>query len=218
MTLSNSVDAQGGLESVGKAERVASLTGIRAVAALLVMLTHAAYTTGKYTHGYAGLVYSRAEIGVPIFFVLSGFLLFGPWVKAAATAEPPSRRHQAICAAVGAPLRLAPGAAHHARLRRHRAGGVPAVPLPHGGPESRPHMGRPVPQPHADPDLHRQLSVFLSAPRAYADVEPGGRGRVLRRVAAAGLSAAGGAVPAPVAAADCCWRASAGWRCSRRHG
>ena len=76
--------AQGGLESVSKAERVASLTGIRAVAALLVMTTHAAYTTGKYTHGYLGLVYSRMEIGVPIFFVLSGFLLFWPWVKASA--------------------------------------------------------------------------------------------------------------------------------------
>ena len=49
------------------------------------MATHAAYTTGKYTHGYLGLVYSRMEIGVPIFFVLSGFLLFGPWVKATAT-------------------------------------------------------------------------------------------------------------------------------------
>jgi peptidoglycan/LPS O-acetylase OafA/YrhL len=82
-------DAQGGLESVSKAERVASLTGIRAVAALLVMGTHAAYTTGKYTHGYVGLVYSRMEIGVPIFFVLSGFLLFGPWVRALAQDRPP---------------------------------------------------------------------------------------------------------------------------------
>jgi peptidoglycan/LPS O-acetylase OafA/YrhL len=91
MTLSKDLDAQGGLESVSKAERVASLTGIRAVAALLVMLTHAAYTTGKYTHGYVGLVYSRMELGVPIFFVLSGFLLFGPWVKAAASrGMPPS--------------------------------------------------------------------------------------------------------------------------------
>jgi peptidoglycan/LPS O-acetylase OafA/YrhL len=86
MTLPDNV-AQGGLESVAKAERVASLTGIRAVAALLVMLTHAAYTTGKYTHGYIGLVWSRAEIGVPVFFVLSGFLLFGPWVKAAAASR-----------------------------------------------------------------------------------------------------------------------------------
>ncbi|HJT92397.1 MAG TPA: acyltransferase [Mycobacterium sp.] len=85
MTVSSDVHAQGGLESVSKAERVASLTGIRAVAALLVMATHAAYTTGKYTHGYVGLVYSRMEIGVPIFFVLSGFLLFRPWVTAAAS-------------------------------------------------------------------------------------------------------------------------------------
>ncbi len=54
------------------------------MAALLVLGTHAAYTTGKYTHGFVGLVYSRMEIGVPIFFVLSGYLLFGPWVRAAA--------------------------------------------------------------------------------------------------------------------------------------
>lgn len=95
MTVSNSV-AQGGLESVAKAERVSSLTGVRAVAALLVMLTHAAYTTGKYTHGYIGLVWSRAEIGVPVFFVLSGFLLFSPWVTAAATGDsPPSVRRYA---------------------------------------------------------------------------------------------------------------------------
>ncbi|WP_167099043.1 acyltransferase [Mycobacterium sp. DL592] len=83
MTASREVD-QGGLEAVSTVDRVASLTGVRAVAALLVLGTHAAYTTGKYTHGFVGLVYSRMEIGVPIFFVLSGFLLFGPWVRAAA--------------------------------------------------------------------------------------------------------------------------------------
>jgi peptidoglycan/LPS O-acetylase OafA/YrhL len=89
MTLSEERDAQGGLEQVSHVDRVASLTGIRAVAALLVVGTHAAYTTGKYTHGYWGLVGSRLEIGVPIFFVLSGFLLFRPWVKSAATDGPP---------------------------------------------------------------------------------------------------------------------------------
>ncbi|BBZ08618.1 acyltransferase [Mycolicibacterium doricum] len=88
--------AQGGLESVSADERVASLTGLRAVAALLVVLTHAAYTTGKYPQGFAGLVYSRMEIGVPIFFVLSGFLLFRPWVLAAARGgAPPSVRRYA---------------------------------------------------------------------------------------------------------------------------
>jgi peptidoglycan/LPS O-acetylase OafA/YrhL len=89
MTLSEQRDAQGGLEQVSHVDRVASLTGIRAVAAILVVGTHAAYTTGKYTHGYWGLVGSRMEIGVPIFFVLSGFLLFRPWVKAAETGGPP---------------------------------------------------------------------------------------------------------------------------------
>ena len=89
MTLSEERDAQGGLEQTSHVDRVASLTGIRAVAALLVVGTHAAYATGKYTHGYWGLVGARMEIGVPIFFVLSGFLLFRPWVKSAATGGPP---------------------------------------------------------------------------------------------------------------------------------
>ncbi|OBA81973.1 acyltransferase [Mycolicibacterium elephantis] len=82
---------QGGLEQVATVDRVASLTGIRAVAALLVMGTHAAYGTGTYNHGYVGLVFARMEIGVAIFFVLSGFLLFGGWVRAAAAGtHPPS--------------------------------------------------------------------------------------------------------------------------------
>jgi peptidoglycan/LPS O-acetylase OafA/YrhL len=89
MTLSKDSTAQGGLEQVARVDRVASLTGIRAVAALLVVGTHSAYTTGKYTHGYFGLICSRMEMGVPIFFVLSGFLLFGPWVKSLVTGGPP---------------------------------------------------------------------------------------------------------------------------------
>ncbi|MBV8787082.1 MAG: acyltransferase [Mycobacterium sp.] len=89
MTVSEEQDAQGGLEQTSHVDRVASLTGVRAVAALLVVGTHAAYSTGKYTHGYWGLVGSRMEIGVPIFFVLSGFLLFRPWLKSAITEGPP---------------------------------------------------------------------------------------------------------------------------------
>jgi peptidoglycan/LPS O-acetylase OafA/YrhL len=94
MIASSGVD-QGGLESVSAVDRVPSLTGVRALAALLVVGTHAAYTTGKYTHGYVGLLVSRMEIGVPIFFVLSGFLLFGPWVKAAVagSAAPSVKRY-----------------------------------------------------------------------------------------------------------------------------
>jgi peptidoglycan/LPS O-acetylase OafA/YrhL len=95
MTAPSDLD-QGGLEAVSRVDRVPSLTGIRAFAAVLVVGTHAAYTTGKYTHGFVGLVYSRMEIGVPIFFVLSGYLLFGPWVRAAAdgTAGPSLKRYR----------------------------------------------------------------------------------------------------------------------------
>jgi len=87
---------QGGLEAVSATDRIASLTGVRALAALLVVATHAAYTTGNYSHGYTGLLFSRMEIGVPIFFVLSGYLLFGPWVRAAVAGSPaPSIRRYA---------------------------------------------------------------------------------------------------------------------------
>ncbi|HEX5144511.1 MAG TPA: acyltransferase [Mycobacterium sp.] len=83
MTQSVDRSAPAGRQPTSGTGRVDSLTGIRAVAALLVVATHAAYTTGKYTHGFVGLLYSRLEIGVPIFFALSGYLLFRPWVKAA---------------------------------------------------------------------------------------------------------------------------------------
>lgn len=87
---------QGGLEQVSTVDRVASLTGVRTVAALLVMGTHAAYGTGRTTHGYIGLIYARMDMGVAVFFVLSGFLLFGPWVRAtAAGTDPPSIRRYA---------------------------------------------------------------------------------------------------------------------------
>ena len=64
---------------------------MRAVAALLVVATHAAFATGELTNGYLGAIYARFDIGVAIFFALSGFLLFRPWVTAAATdSSPPS--------------------------------------------------------------------------------------------------------------------------------
>lgn len=78
-------------------DRAESLTGLRALAALLIVGTHAAYGTGQLSDGYLGALYARLEVGVPIFFVLSGFLLFRPWVRAAATGTaPPSLRRYAF--------------------------------------------------------------------------------------------------------------------------
>jgi peptidoglycan/LPS O-acetylase OafA/YrhL len=87
---------QGGLEQVSSADRVPALTGLRAVAALTVVGTHAAFGTGALTRGYPGMMLARLDIGVAIFFVLSGLLLFGPWVRAAAHSAPrPSVRRYA---------------------------------------------------------------------------------------------------------------------------
>ncbi|MDL9947254.1 acyltransferase [Gordonia sp. ABSL11-1] len=66
------------------AARIPALTGIRTIAALSVCLTHAAFWTGHYTDDYVGRLLSRFEVGVAIFFVLSGYLLFAPWVNALA--------------------------------------------------------------------------------------------------------------------------------------
>jgi peptidoglycan/LPS O-acetylase OafA/YrhL len=70
-----------------RSDRITALTGLRGVAALLVLGTHAAFATGKLSQDYLGAAYARLEIGVPIFFVLSGFLLFTPWVRAAASGD-----------------------------------------------------------------------------------------------------------------------------------
>ncbi|MGV9479352.1 acyltransferase family protein [Gordonia aichiensis] len=63
------------------AHRIPSLTGVRAFAAGAVCLTHAAFWTGHYTDDYGGRLFSRFEVGVAIFFVLSGFLLFSEWIR-----------------------------------------------------------------------------------------------------------------------------------------
>ena len=59
--------------------RFGALDGVRGAAALLVLLSHVGYETGRSFTGIFGGLLSRAEIGVTIFFVLSGFLLYRPY-------------------------------------------------------------------------------------------------------------------------------------------
>ena len=55
----------------------AALDGLRALAAGLVVATHAAFLTGSVTSlGLLGRILGRGDIGVAIFFALSGYLLY----------------------------------------------------------------------------------------------------------------------------------------------
>ena len=55
------------------------LDTMRAVAPVAVVGTHTAFWAGYYDAGLLGAMSQRLEVGVTIFFVLSGFLLSRPW-------------------------------------------------------------------------------------------------------------------------------------------
>jgi len=66
------------------------LDTLRAVGALCVLTTHVAFWAGDYTnHGVWGTLLARLDVGVAIFFVLSGFLLGRPWLARAADGRGP---------------------------------------------------------------------------------------------------------------------------------
>ncbi|NRQ39331.1 acyltransferase [Nonomuraea sp. NN258] len=72
--------------------RDAALDGIRAFAALGVWLLHVGSDTGvMYGEGMFAWLMSRLGIAVPIFFLLSGLLLYRPWAKAAIEGTEPPR-------------------------------------------------------------------------------------------------------------------------------
>ncbi|MEY2432432.1 MAG: hypothetical protein QOC92_2157 [Acidimicrobiaceae bacterium] len=62
--------------------------GFRAIAAVSVLLTHAAFDTGFDIRSSWGRFFARADVGVAIFFLISGFLLYRPFVTARIRGEP----------------------------------------------------------------------------------------------------------------------------------
>src|SRR5947209_19307560 len=56
--------------------------GMRAIAALLVLVVHTSFLSGADFGAWYGKYASRFDVGVPIFFAISGFLLYRPFVAA----------------------------------------------------------------------------------------------------------------------------------------
>lgn len=68
------------------------LDTLRAVGAIAVLTTHVAFWAGDYTgRGVWGTLLARLDVGVALFFVLSGFLLSRPWLSRALDARPAPR-------------------------------------------------------------------------------------------------------------------------------
>src|SRR5215210_1287947 len=77
-------------DAPGRLDRVPGLDGLRGLAAAAVLLTHVGFQTGYTFNGFLGGVTARLEIGVALFFALSGFLLSRPYAAAADSGRRPS--------------------------------------------------------------------------------------------------------------------------------
>lgn len=65
----------------GADTRFRALDGVRAFAALGVVCTHVGFVTGRaLSNDWLGPILSRGDFGVTLFFLLSGFLLYRPFV------------------------------------------------------------------------------------------------------------------------------------------
>ncbi|SCF33638.1 acyltransferase family protein [Micromonospora mirobrigensis] len=70
--------------------RLPALDAVRVIGALAVVGHHVGFATGRNTGDSAvGAWLSRLDVGVAVFFVLSGFLLFRPYAHAHATYQRP---------------------------------------------------------------------------------------------------------------------------------
>lgn len=70
---------------------------MRAIAALTIVAYHVAFVQGWFDADGVGRWLLRLNVGVPIFFAISGFLLYRPWAAARLAGEPPpSTRTYAI--------------------------------------------------------------------------------------------------------------------------
>ncbi|MDQ1466242.1 MAG: hypothetical protein QOH10_657 [Actinomycetota bacterium] len=73
------------------ATRFPCFDGLRAIAASSIVVFHVASTTGSTTQPRYGHYLARLDVGVAVFFVVSGFLLYRPFAAAHLGAKPSPR-------------------------------------------------------------------------------------------------------------------------------
>src|SRR4051794_28824461 len=67
------------------------LDSLRAIAAFAIVFTHSASVVGFNADNWLGQFTARLNVGVALFFLLSGFLLYRPFVHARYTGRAPIR-------------------------------------------------------------------------------------------------------------------------------
>ena len=76
------------LPTIVKPRHFACFDGLRAFAAISVLLLHTAWKSGFTSRSSLGIYTSRLEIGVSVFFLISGFLLYRPFAVSHLTGRP----------------------------------------------------------------------------------------------------------------------------------
>jgi peptidoglycan/LPS O-acetylase OafA/YrhL len=72
--------------------RFPAFDGLRAIAAITVVVVHVSFVSGITSRNHSiGVYLARAEIGVSVFFLISGFLLYRPFVVAHLAGAPRPR-------------------------------------------------------------------------------------------------------------------------------
>ncbi|WP_421119978.1 acyltransferase family protein [Aquihabitans daechungensis] len=81
MAATSTAAAEAPVEPGSLSGRNPQLEGLRAVAALAVLVTHVSLNAMGNDGPFGGLL-ARLDVGVAVFFVLSGYLLYKPFVRA----------------------------------------------------------------------------------------------------------------------------------------
>jgi peptidoglycan/LPS O-acetylase OafA/YrhL len=79
----------GGSPTPARPRHFACFDGLRALAAVLVVLVHTSFASGFTIRSPAGIYTARLDVGVSVFFLISGFLLYRPFAASHLAGNPP---------------------------------------------------------------------------------------------------------------------------------